>query len=153
MTERIVVLVSLAIILIAGVTGINAAVKASGPATTVSDENFTPNAGNVTELSQSNVKTAIYDRQVVVLDENGTRMLEDNDFYWHEDNGTLETIEGGDLDGDTSASISYGYNEPGGEVRGFASIVGYGMDIMSFFIIVLGLGVVLGAVRVLRRVT
>lgn len=151
MTERIVVLVSLAIILLAGVTGINAAVKASGPATTVSGENFTPNAGNITELSQSNVKTAIYDRQVVVLDEDGTRMLEGNDFVWYEDNGTLMTIEGGDLDGDTTASISYGYNEPGGETRGFATVVGYGMNIMSFFVFVIGVGIVLGAVRVLRR--
>jgi hypothetical protein len=153
MSKGIVVLVAVALLLLGGITATSAAFAESGEQTEISGENFTPQAGTVTTLSDSNVPTAIYDDDVKVLDENESRVIAGEDFVWYDSNGTIKTVAGGRLDGDTSASITYGYSEPSDSSRNIAALLGYGFDAASFTIIALGVGLVFGAVAVLGRLS
>lgn len=150
MSSQVVALVGVALVLVLGVVAVNGAYANTGPHTDTS-ETFTPNAGTVTTLNESNSPALVYDTTVTVTDENGTLMLEGDDYTWYEQNGTIKTLAGGRLEGDTEATIDWGWNAPDREARAMASLMGHGLNIGSFTILILGVGLVLGAVRVFKR--
>lgn len=147
MTERIVLVVSLALIFGGGVVAINASYASTGEQTTITGEGWTPDTGNVTTLNNSNLETAIYDPAVKVYDENGTRVMAAEDYTWYRSNGTIKALSGGELANDASATITYEYSEPDSSARTVAGLLGRGMNVASFFVFVVGIGIVLAAVR------
>lgn len=151
MSTRIVALVAVALLLVSGVAATSASFQSSGEQTTVEAESFDPDAGNVTALADSNFPNAIYAEDVVVRNTAGARMSPDEDYVWFSSNGTVGTVTGGRLDGESSASITYSYSEPSENSRGIATLLGYGFNAASGMILVLGLGVVFAALSVLRR--
>lgn len=151
MSQRIVALVAVAILLVSGAVATSAAFTESGEQTAVESESFTPDAGNITVLDDSNFPNAIYANDVVVRNSAGARMAPGEDYVWFDENGTVGTVTGGDLDGEQSASITYSYSEPSENSRGIATLLGYGFNAASGMILVLGLGVVFAALTVLRR--
>lgn len=150
MSQRIIALVGVAIILLTGIVGVNAAFANSGPHQE-STESFTPDAGNITTFNNSHVDALLYDSAAEVRDENNRLMVEGEDYQWYHKNGTLKTLKGGQLEGDSSAEITYGWGEPDSQARMAASLLGYGFNAASAFIYVIGIGLVLGAVRLVRR--
>jgi hypothetical protein len=155
MTQRIIALVALSLLFILGIAGVQAAVLNSGEQVNFENEEFTADVGNVTQLNNSGLPV-VYDESVTVerVKNNGNTqtLIEGQDYEWIRDNGTVKTLSGGELnDGDT-ARIDYGYNAPDEEESAFATISGYGINFASFFLIVIGVGIVVGSVKVLRRV-
>jgi hypothetical protein len=155
MTQRIIALVALALLFIMGIAGVQAAVLNSGEQANFENEQFTADVGNVTQLNNSGLPV-VYDESVTVekVKNNGNTqtLIEGQDYEWVRSNGTVKTLSGGELnDGDT-AEIDYGYNAPDEEESAFATIAGYGINFGSFFLIVIGVGIVVGSVKVLRRV-
>ena len=145
--ERIVLLVALALIFGGGVVAINASFANSGEATLVENEQWNPDVGNVTTLNYSNLDTAIYEPSVSVHNDSGRLMMAGEDYVWFRSNGTVKAVADGDLAGETNATITYRFNQPDSSSRAVASLLGRGMNVASFFLIVVGIGIVLGAVR------
>lgn len=108
--SRTLALVGLAVILMVGVPAIQSAEESSQQAHTIENETWNPDAGSVTVLDHSNIENADYDDTVGVWDENGTQMTAGSDYRWFDTNGTVKALSGGGLEGDSSASITYGYN-------------------------------------------
>jgi hypothetical protein len=105
------------------VVGGNAALQNAGQDHDVPNETFTPDAGNVTTLSQSNQDDAYYDPAVSVVDNNGDLMYNGSDYRWIRSNGTVYTIPGGRLDNAPSAEITYGYQLVSNEQKEFAALL------------------------------
>lgn len=156
MTERIIALVALALLFILGIAGVQAAVLDSGQKVDFENEQFSADPGNVTELNNSGL-SVVYEQSVTVdkVQNNGDRLtlIEGQDYEWIRDNGTVKTLSGGALEDGDTAEIDYGYSAPDQEEQAFGSIAGYGIDVASTFLIVFGVGIVFGSVRVLRRLT
>jgi len=112
----------IAIAAAAAPAALSATLDEAGEQTTIDNETWTPSAGSVTTLEQSNLANTDYDDDVVVTGENGNRVYEGDDYVWIEGNGTIKTVTGGELDGDASAEISYGYQQTTAQQRGFASM-------------------------------
>ena len=98
--------------LMVAVMGFNSALADNQQRHDIENESFTPDPGNVTELENSNLDAADYDDTVTVRNESNTTMTEGTDYEWHESNGTLTTLEGGDLANDSTGYVTYGYNRP-----------------------------------------
>jgi len=86
--------------------------QTAGDDTVISGETWTPTAGSVTTLDESNRDGVFYNDTVVVRDQNGNLSRAGTDYEWYAGNGTVKALAGGNLDGDTSASISYRFEEP-----------------------------------------
>jgi|APHM01.1.fsa_nt_gi hypothetical protein len=116
-------LLALALVVLAagGVTGMEAALDDAGPQTEITDEQFTPSAGTVQQLDESNRDGATYSESVSVADENGTQSVAGTDFVFFSQNGTIKPLTGGNLDGDSSATVSYSFREPTDTQVGFAT--------------------------------
>lgn len=129
-------IVVLAVFGMLGVMGMDAILASNTERTDIDNETWTPDAGNVTELEDSNLEAADYDpvENVSVFDENDTEMTAGTDFEWFEDNGTVKALEGGGLDGDSSANISYGYERPPAEQVTMSSILAQIPAVMGFIL-------------------
>lgn len=124
MARAVAALFVIIIIAVTGVAGLEAALESGGDSITVENETWTPDAGNVTTLDDSNITGAYYDEDVTVRDENGNLSDEGVDYEWNEGNGTVKALQGGNLDGDSSATITYGYQETTNEQRQLAGMLG-----------------------------
>lgn len=120
MSRAVVGLLALVILSIGGVYATQAALENAGEDHFVTNETWTPDAGNVTTLEESNRNGAYYDTNVTVYDENGTEMDSGTDYKWYTGNGTVKALVGGGLDGDSSATISYGFQQTTAEQRALA---------------------------------
>lgn len=124
MARAIVAILCLALVVIITLQGGQAALDDAGPQTDIVDESFTPDAGNVTTLDHSNLANTDYDDSVTVEDGSGSLADPNVDYIWHQNNGTIETLAGGILDGDNSATIDYGYEKSTEQQRDLASLIG-----------------------------
>lgn len=137
-----VALAAIVVLLLAGVGAINEAAFSVGEPDAF-NETFTPDAGNVTQLNQSDRSGVEYGESVVVRDENGTLAAENTDYEWNATNGTVTTLSGGILEGDPNATIEYEYRALSDQqqiVDGvFAALVSAGepLVIMTVSIVVL----------------
>lgn len=141
-------LVGLALLFLVGIGAVNAAYEGAGTQQTISNESFTPNAGNVTTLEHSNLDGVYYDQTVVVRDSSGTLADAGADYVWYPSNGTIKTVPDGRLAGDTQATIDYGYEATSQVQNDLAALFGHGFQVGQLMILVLGVGAVLGAARI-----
>lgn len=124
MTRAVVAVLVLILLAATGVAGLEAALETAGDNVVVENETWEPDAGNVTQLSDSNRTGAYYDENVTVYDENGNLSEPGSDYEWFPGNGTVKALQGGNLDGDTSATITYGYQQTTQEQRNLAGMLG-----------------------------
>lgn len=122
MSRAVVAIMAIVVVGFFAVVGFQAAVDSAGADKEITAESFTPSAGSVTTLDHSNLDHTHYDATVDVRDSNGELMDPENDYVWFQDNGTIKTITGGDLDGETNAEIDYGYETTTTEQRQLARI-------------------------------
>lgn len=101
-----------AILVLALILGVAYTYETSRPHTDVVNETWTPDAGNVTQLDDSELADTTYDTNVTVRNSSDVVMENETDYEWIPSNGTIKTITGGDLDGESSANITYGYDSP-----------------------------------------
>lgn len=118
-----VILIIIAIFAAAAPTALSETLNEAGENVDVTDETWTPTAGSVTTLDQSNKDNVAYDEAVVVRDSNGNRVYSPEDYRWFESNGTIKTVTGGQLDGETSATIDYSYQATTEQQRSFAALM------------------------------
>lgn len=137
----------LAIVAAMGVTALQGSLEDAGQDREVDSETFVPSAGSVTTLDESARAHAYYTDDPEVRDENGTIMREGTDYEWFESNGTIKTLAGGGLDGDSSATINYSYQVTTEEQRGIASALGQIPRVVG---IALPLGAVLFVLAAMR---
>lgn len=108
---RVVVAVAILAVLAIGATLVfQGALESGAERTDNVNETWTPSAGSVTTLDDSNLSRAYYDRNVTVYDELGDEVERGTDYEWFQTNGTVKAVSGGELDGDSSANITYGYD-------------------------------------------
>jgi len=143
-----VVFIALAVLAATGVVALQGALADAGDRTVVEDESFTPQTGTAVALDRSNLgDTVYYDDNVSVVDENGDRSYNGTDYIWYSGNGTIEGLAGGNLDGDTTATITYAYRETTSEQRQLTALVSQIPRSMSYL---LPLGLALAAIFALR---
>lgn len=111
-------------------------------------ENFTPSVGVVT-LENSNSDELTYSDDVTVKDKNGNHSIEGQDYLWHDNNGTVEVLAGGNLDGDNDASIDYTIWNPTQTDDDVGTVIADLVTTGSFIPLLLIVALVIGAVVVL----
>lgn len=119
-----VVAAAIAILAIMAITGIQASLETAGEKVVVENETFTPSAGSITILSDSQINGAFYNDTVDVYNNTGGVMDAGTDYQWFESNGTLKTLAGGDLDGEIEGKITYDYELTTKEQRSIAKVLG-----------------------------
>lgn len=97
--------------------------EASGTDHTIENETWTPDAGSETDLDNSYRTGAYYDEEVTVRDENGTLASDGDDYTWDDVNGTVTALQGGILENDSSATITYAFSQTSQEQRDFAAVL------------------------------
>lgn len=107
MARAVVAILGLVVVGFLAVQGLDAGLATAGDTRDIDSESWTPNAGSITDLANSNLENAYYTDQVEVFDSNDNRMVDGDDYIWYEQNGTIKTVTGGDLDGESSATINY----------------------------------------------
>jgi gamma-glutamylcyclotransferase (GGCT)/AIG2-like uncharacterized protein YtfP len=114
---------ALAVVGILGVQMIQGGLADAGGEVEIDSETFTPDAGNATLLDNSNINEAYYAETVTVRDENGTVVSAGVDYRWNESSGTVTTLSGGELAGDSTATIDYAYQRPTDRQQSFAALL------------------------------
>ena len=104
------------ILLILFIPWILSASAVAGEQQVILNETWVPNTAAATNLVQSNLAGVIYDPDPVVKT-NGTTTpkiltVEGIDYKYYNNNGTVQAIAGGKLDGLSNASIDYAYVAP-----------------------------------------
>jgi len=117
MTRAIAAIFVLLLVAVGGVYGLQTALEDAGENELVVNESWTPNAGSITVLDESERTGAYYANDTVVYGENDTEMDRGDDYEWFDTNGTVKAVVGGDLDGDSTALITYAYQQTTGEQR------------------------------------
>lgn len=133
-----------------------AAVASSGYAQTgvkhhINDETFTPQTGSFVALNLSNHANLTYSENVTVKDENGNLSVEGDDFEWNSSDGTIQALAGGELDGDSSATIDYTvYSQTDTEDRVLDTVTAF-IDISEWVPLLLLVGLVVIGISMLGR--
>jgi len=143
MTRAVVAIMAIVFVGVIGVAGLEAAANNAGDTNSIDAESFTPDAGNVTELDHSNLNHTHYADSVKVYDDNGNLMDRNADYRWIDDNGTIYTVEGGDLDGAPSATIDYQYSVTTSDQRALIGIVAQLPNVLGVLVPFLGVALVL----------
>jgi len=135
----------LGILLIGGVAvwGLQAAAADAGDKTTIDGESFTPDAGTVTTLEHSELANTYYAETVTVRDGNDDLVDPGEDYVWFEGNGTIKTVTGGELDGSSSATISYSYQSTTSDQRALIGITAMLPRILGVLAPLLGVALLL----------
>lgn len=123
MPRIVLAFLAVGILAMMAVAGSQAALETAGEDHTINSETWTPDAGNVTTLDESNRDGAYYNETAVVKDENGNDSEAGVDYEWFAGNGTVKALSGGNLDGDTSATITYSFQQTTEEQRQFAAML------------------------------
>lgn len=145
---RLIALLVLGLLVVVGAAGIDAAHQQAGEQFQ-HNESFSPDAGNVTVLDNSNLDGVVYDARVTVKDSNQQKMVSGEDYEWLKTNGTVKTVSGGRLDGESSATINYGYGAPTETQTNIATLMSGLFEVQSVLLMVLVVGLLLSGMRVL----
>lgn len=148
---RIVLLAfGLFVIAIVGVAMLQSGLITGGDDITNVNESWTPNAGSVTQLDDSELDNAYYDNETTVYNTSGTdavEMTEGTDYEWIETNGTVKALTGGGLDGASEATITYSYQLTTDEEERIAGmlaqiprVVGVALPVLALLFLLLFLG-------------
>lgn len=123
MARVILAFVAIAVLSMAGVAAYQAGLAEAGEDNLEVNETFTPDAGNVTTLDESN-RNGVYYAQNVTVYESGQELDAGADYRWIADNGTIKALAGGQLDGAASANITYAYQVTTKGQRDLAGVAG-----------------------------
>lgn len=142
--------VAVAVLVLAGIAAVDAGVSQVGQKQSFS-ESFTPSAGDVTQLNQSDLDPVRYFdvSNVTVTNASDVIMAPGVDFEWLQSNGTVQTITGGRLDGDPSATITYGYRTTSDTVRNVTGVAAGGFEAGALLVFVLVVAFVVTSLHVL----
>lgn len=124
MVRIVLAFIALAILATVGVAGLQASLEDAGEDYEITGESWTPDAGNVTTLDESNRQGAYYNETVQVYDGNDNPSEAGVDYRWYDGNGTVKALSGGNLDGDTSATIHYSFQQTTQEHRQMTALLG-----------------------------
>lgn len=138
----ILAVLAIAMLAIVGAHGFEAALETAGEDHTITNETWTPTAGSVTVLDESNRKGAYYAHNVTVYDENDTEVDPGKDYKWFVGNGTIKALSGGELEGDANASITYEFEQTSETQREFAGLLSHiprviGLALPAFVVVIL----------------
>lgn len=147
MSRAIVAALALVVLAIGGAYMVEASLESAGDDTTITDESFTPSAGVVISLDESQRDGAYYSHNVTVYDENSTEMDPGTDYTWFVGNGTIKPLVGGDLANDASATITYGYQQTTERERSAAVLLSYIPQLLGLAIPAIGLVIFLAFLR------
>lgn len=141
--------IGLLIIAIVGVAALQAGLASGGDDIQNVNESFTPSVG-INKLDDSELDNAFYDNDTNVYRTDTTpdqEMEEGTDYLWHENNGTIEVLSGGDLDGASSAAITYSYQLTTNEEQRIAGmlaeiprVAGVVLPVLAVLVLILFLG-------------
>lgn len=118
-----------------GLATFQAGLELAGEDQTIENETWTPDPGNVTALDESNRDGAYYTDNVSVYGEMGGEMEYGSDYIWYAGNGTVQAVQGGDLDGDAEATITYGYQQTTAEQRSLTELAAQVPRGFGFFVL------------------
>lgn len=124
MVRAIVGILVLFVIASVGVVGLESALETAGDDVTIVNETWVPDPGSVTTLNDSNIDGAFYDNETTVFNATGEEVDRGSDYEWFVRNGTVKAVVGGALDGESEATITYGYQETTAEQRRLAGLFG-----------------------------
>jgi hypothetical protein len=142
------VFLALAILAATAVFGIQGALAGAGDRQQIDGETFTPVVGSAVSLERSNLGADVYyNDSVAVVDENGDTAYEGRDYRWLERNGTIVALAGGNLDGDSSATVDYDYRRTTQTQQELAALASQVPRSISY---ILPLGFVLGGLLAIR---
>lgn len=116
---------AIAILAMVALAGVQASLEDAGDDRMIENETWTPNAGTVTELEESNRKGAYYADRVNVYNATGVEMDAGSDYEWFVENGTVKALTGGELDGETEATITYEFQQTTKEQREMAGMISH----------------------------
>ncbi len=148
MSRLLIVLVIVALLATGGAIALDSATQDATNTTTVNNESFSPTNG-INTLQHSNQEGAYYGASDTVTVYNNSSVVDPSGNYsWVQDNGTLDVVNNSYLSNRSSAAVSYEFQQPSESqlalVRLFAVFSG---PVAEGLIIVLGLSLVLGALR------
>lgn len=116
---------AIAILSMVAISGIQAGLEDAGEDRQIENETWTPDAGTVTELEESNREGAYYADRVNVYNATGVKVDEGSDYEWFEGNGTVKALTGGELDGESEATITYEFQQTTKEQREMAGMLSH----------------------------
>lgn len=150
MVNRVIALVGLALILTVGASAIDSAYVSQGTPQSVDNETFVADNASEIVLDSSRLDGVEYNASVTVRN-NGTVYAAAGNYSWDDQDGTLSVTKDGQLDNDTRkyANVSYGWVDTGEEAKQQAELLGNGIDAVGALTLIVGVGVVLMAARVL----
>lgn len=141
--------VAVAIIVLAGITAVDAGVNQVGQSESFT-ESFKATAGDIVELDQSNLDSVryFYGSNVTVRNSSGFVMAPGTDYDWLRSNGTLRVLSGTRLDANTN-EIDYGYRVTSDNVENVTGAIGSGLRVGTILVWALAVAFVVASVRVL----
>jgi len=155
--SKIVPVVAVAVLLLAGALAVGYAGGEAGQRYSVDNETWTADPGNETNLSQSYVPNASYGSTVTVKDtncgggdfgggdENCEQLRPGEDYVWNNENGTIKAVENGSINDSEQSTISYGYGVPTDQQQRLIGVFATGYEVLAPLVVILMVGVALGS--------
>ena len=143
--ERIIALVVIAGLLVAGAAAIDAQAERVGETREVENRSFTPSAG-INKFAESDTDRYYYADSATVYN-NSSVVPASGNYTWNEDNGTLTVDSGSYLAGRSSANISFSYSVPEPYQADLVAVLGNGMQAVWPLLWVLVAGAFLAVLR------
>lgn len=150
--KQAILLVALALVFLLGLSAVDAGTQKAGENFDVTNESFTSDPGNWTNLSNSNIDGASYFANETVYDSAGTEMVEGTDYEWNRTDGRVKAIEGGGLDPAQSANISYHYETFSEEQQAFIAAFSGTVDVSTALLFVLSVIIIVVGLKFLTEV-
>lgn len=123
MSRAIAAIFALLILAVGGAYALQASLENAGDDTPIANETWTPTVGSVTQLDHSEQTGAYYSNETSVYDSTNVEMERGSDYLWFASNGTVKAVSGGGLDGESSATITYEFQQTTAEQRGLAGML------------------------------
>jgi hypothetical protein len=145
--RRLIALVAIALLLVAGAQATDHAVRETGDLSTVDNETFSPTGGSVTQLADSERDVSYNLTADVYVNDN--EIEDDGNYSWVATNGTVRTVNNSYLDNQTDANISYGYTTNPEQQQDIATTLGFAFGFGRWLVLLLGVGIVIMVLGVL----
>jgi hypothetical protein len=154
--SKIVPVIGVGVLLLAGALAVGYAGGEAGERYTVDNESWTADPGNETNLSQSYVPNASYDSSVTVNDtncgggldggdSNCEQLRPGEDYRWNNENGTVKALENGSINESEESTITYGYGVPNDQQQALIAVFATGYEFLAPLVVILMVGVALGS--------
>lgn len=147
--SRLIAVIGLAILVLAGASAVNAAFLDAGDPNTIENESFAPSAG-INTFNHSEKTDVTYDDAAdIEITHNGSVVSPSGNYSWVQQNGTADVTDNSYLANQSSAEIDYGWTAHTEQQQEFAAMFGNGLDVAQILIFVILVGFLLTGIRVL----